>query len=81
MCSPLTHEIQTSTILTHVGVTVKPLVAYCTMRINTLYITLYADTSQYMPKTVFYFCKRTVLKSLCYQNIYAEKNKGEMFTA
>jgi len=26
------------------------------------------------PKTVLYFCKRTVLKVLCYQNIYAEKH-------
>ena len=26
-----------------------------------------------LPKTVLYFCERTVLKVLCYQNIYAEK--------
>jgi len=25
-------------------------------------------------KTVLYFCKWTVLKVLCYQNIYAEKH-------
>ena len=30
-------------------------------------------------KTVLYFCKRTVLKVLCYQNIYAEKH-GEICT-
>ena len=45
------------------------------------YVTLYDDTSHYTtirhnicPKTVLYFCKRTVLKVLCYQNIYAEKH-------
>ena len=27
-----------------------------------------------LPKTVPYFCKRTVLKVLCYQNMYAEKH-------
>ena len=35
---------------------------------------LYDDTSQYLPKTVLYFWKRTVLKVLRYQNIYAEKH-------
>ena len=25
-------------------------------------------------KTVLYFCKQTVLKVLCYQNIYTEKH-------
>ena len=36
---------------------------------------LYDDTSQYLPKTVLPFSKRTVLKVLCYQNIYAEKHE------
>ena len=35
---------------------------------------LYDDTSQYLHKTILYFCKRTVLKVLCYQNFYAEKH-------
>ena len=35
---------------------------------------LYDDTSQYLHKTILYFCKRTVLKVLCYQNFYAEKD-------
>ena len=35
---------------------------------------LYDDTSQYLPKTVLPFSKRTVLKVLCYQNIYAEEH-------
>ena len=39
---------------------------------------LYDDMSQYLPKTVLYFCKRTVLKVLCYQNIYAEKDGRNM---
>jgi len=46
-------------------------------RTNITYVYLYNDTSQYLPKTVLYFCKRTVLKVLCYQNIYAEKH-GEI---
>ena len=35
---------------------------------------VYDDTSQYLPKTVLYFSKRTVLKVLCYQKVYAEKH-------
>ena len=35
---------------------------------------LYDNTSHYLPKAVLYLCKRTVLKVLCYQNIYAEKH-------
>jgi len=40
---------------------------------------LYDDTSQYLLKTVLYFCKRTVLKVLCYQNIYAEKHDRNVY--
>jgi len=36
---------------------------------------LYDNTSHYLPKTVLYFYKWTVLKVLCYQNIYAEKHE------
>jgi len=36
---------------------------------NEVDLNLYDDTSQYLHKTVLYFCKRTVLKVLCYQNI------------
>ena len=32
---------------------------------------LYDGTSQYLSKTVLYFCKRTFIGT-CYQNIYAE---------
>ena len=38
---------------------------------------LYAGTSHYLHKTVLYLCKRTVLKVLCYQNIYAVKHWGK----
>ena len=43
-----------------------------------LYSFLYDDKSQYLPKTVLYFCKRTVLKVLCYQNIHVEKDGRHM---
>ena len=36
---------------------------------NEVDLNLYDETSQYLHKTVLYFCKRTVLKVLCYQNI------------
>jgi len=43
-------------------------------RSPSVFTILYGDTSQYLPKTVLYFCKRTVSKVLCYQNMYAEKH-------
>jgi len=44
----------------------------------TVFNILYDDTSQYLPKTVLYFCRRAVLKVLCYQNTYAEKHGRNM---
>ena len=40
---------------------------------------LYDDTSQYLPKKGLHLCKWTVLKVLCYQNMYAEKHGRNVY--